>query len=65
MQSALRAKDATMFSELEGLALTTLSKYCYESKYLVSCEESSHYVVSTLGDGSKEIKWRGASKKSV
>jgi hypothetical protein len=62
---ALRAKDATMFTETEGLALTILSQYCYESHYLVSREESSHYVVSRLDDGSKEIKRRGASEESV
>jgi uncharacterized protein involved in type VI secretion and phage assembly len=64
MRSALRAKKM-LDRELESLALTTLSNYSYESKYLVSVEDSIHYAVSTHDDGLKRIKRQGASEESV
>ena len=59
-RSALSAKK--LGSESERLAMTTMSNYCYKSKYLVSVEESSHYAISTVNDGSKRIKRQGASE---
>jgi hypothetical protein len=63
MQSALSAK--MLASESERLAMSTLSNYCYERKYLASVEEASHYAVNTVADGSKRIKWQGASNESA
>jgi hypothetical protein len=44
--------------------MTTLSQYIYESKFLVTVEESSHYAVSTVADGSKRIKRQWASESA-
>jgi hypothetical protein len=52
-------------NEAKSLAMATLSCYAYDAKYMASLEDSVHYTVTTMDNGCKRIKRKGASEESL